>query len=191
MFHDVSERKILEREVVEIDADERHRIGQELHDTIAQEILGVSMLTHALAEDLKDQALPQAETAFTIFQHMKRIQEQVRALSHSIVPGEIEATELKAALVQLETRVRGVHKRECVFNCPDTISVENNVVATHLYRIAQEAIANSLKHSEAKRIDIGLFRDASQLVLQIRDDGIGMRDKAAAAKGIGLRIMHH
>jgi signal transduction histidine kinase len=191
MFHDVSERKALEREVLEVDAEERRRIGQELHDTIAQDLLGIAMMTKDLAHDLQTEAMPQAAVASTIVRHLEQAQQHVRALSHSLVPGEIEANGLRAALTRLAEETRQVHKRDCVFSCSADVNVGSEFIATHLYRIAREAVSNSLKHSGARRIDLELSIEGSRLVLRVRDDGVGMQDKAKAAKGIGLRIMHY
>jgi signal transduction histidine kinase len=115
----------------------------------------------------------------------------VRALSQGLAPGPLWEQGLEHALQALAdatTRSSGVR---CVFECPDHISEISEATACNLYRIAQEAVNNALKHADSSEIRIGLERRGKSLVLEIDDDGCGLPDVPAEGGGIGFRIMQH
>jgi signal transduction histidine kinase len=96
-----------------------------------------------------------------------------------------------AALADLTARIDRESGVTCTFACEDSVPVEDNTTATHLYRIAQEAVSNALKHGQAKHIEVGLEFTDGLLTLRIVDDGVGMRNQGAKAEGLGLRIMRY
>ena len=104
---------------------------------------------------------------------------------------DVDARGLMAALSELAARVTGQAGVVCTFTCVESVPIADNVKATHLYRITQEAVTNALKHGRARHIDISLGADGRNIVLEIRDDGDGIRDQNPEAKGAGLRTMHH
>jgi signal transduction histidine kinase len=91
----------------------------------------------------------------------------------------------------LAKRITDMHAVRCTFECIDPVPVEDNFVATQLYRIAQEAITNSLKHGKAKNIRVSLETRAGYLTLRIADDGAGISGVNGAHDGMGLRIMKY
>jgi len=88
-------------------------------------------------------------------------------------------------------RITDLFKVSCRFECPQPVLIENNIVATHLYRVAQEAITNAIKHGRAQRIDIALSSLPGQIILRVSDDGVGFKKTERPPKGLGSRIMNH
>ena len=102
---------------------------------------------------------------------------------------EVDAEGLSAALSELAERTTHDAAVRCEFDCDKPVRVENNETATHLYRIAQEAVTNAFKHAAPRRIKISLERDKDQVVLSVRDDGKGISPAARQAEGMGLKTM--
>ncbi len=191
ILRDVTERKALEREVLEIAAAEQRRIGHDLHDTAGQELTALSLMADSLVAALEDRSPADVPLAAKIVQGLRRTLRQVRALSRGLVPVAVSSHGLMAALADLAARINEESGVTCTFACEDAVAVEDNNTATHLYRIAQEAVSNALKHSQAKHLEVGLEFTDGLLTLRIADDGVGMRDQGAKSEGQGLRIMRY
>jgi PAS domain S-box-containing protein len=185
---DVTERKLLQREVLEIAAREQQRIGQDLHDGTGQELTGLAMLAERLSGDLERQSLPQGASAASIVEGLEQALRHVRDLSKGLVPVELDADGLMAALAELATRTSELPGVVCTFACDQPVQILDNQAATHLYRLSQEAVTNALKHGHATEIVIKLTNDRDCITLQIQDNGEGFDDGRSSA-GIGLRIM--
>jgi PAS domain S-box-containing protein len=189
--HDVTERKALEKEVLEIAAAEQRRIGHDLHDTVGQEMTALGLMADSLVAALQKHSPTDVPLASKIVEGVRRTLNQVRALSRGLVPVEVRAHGLMAALVDLTARLDQQSSVTCRFSCPNLVLVEDNTTATHLYRIAQEAVGNALKHGQARQIEVDLGVSDGLLTLRITDDGIGMRNQGAKAEGLGLKIMRY
>jgi two-component system, chemotaxis family, CheB/CheR fusion protein len=188
---DVTERRALEREVAESAAKEQRRVGRELHDVTGQELTGLSLLARSLAESLEEHAAPGAETARKITEGLRRALRQVRALARGLNPVAVDSEGLAAALEDLAARTTEVSGIVCTFDCAKQVSIASTETATHVFRIAQEAITNAVKHAGATRIAIRLVgvRSPKSVRLEVVDDGGGIRKGRAAGTGAGLRIM--
>jgi len=171
-------------------SDERRRIGRELHDTIGQELSGVALLGGALTEAVREHERESARLSAKVVEGVRRAMEQVRALMTGLAPLEVRGDELTNALDELASRVRTSHAVACTFHERGDVAATTDAAATHLYLIAQEAVTNALKHSQAKAITIELSAPGSGLVLRVADDGTGFDDPALRnPNGMGLRIM--
>jgi signal transduction histidine kinase len=191
LLADISARKALEREVLGIAAEEQRRIGQELHDGMGQELTGLGLMAQGLVEALADKSLPEVKTAIWIADGLGRALGQVRWLSKGLIPAEVDGRRLRAVLAELTTRTGELNGTSCAFQCDEPFEVLDNPTATHLARIAQEAITNALKHGHARQIVVSLESRGSSLALKILDDGVGIVDPGEESQGVGLRIMHH
>lgn len=191
IIRDVSRRKQLEREVTEIAAVEQRRIGQELHDGVSQELTGLTMMAAALQDRLGEGPAATQPLARRVIEGLSRVHRQVRQVSHGLVPVELDADGLRAALEDLAERVHQQAGIPCVFHCPQRVRVKDSLTATHLYHIVQEATNNALRHGRPKRIDIRLNARPEALVLTVRDDGVGMAADAERPNGVGLRLMRY
>ncbi len=191
VLRDLSARKALEREVLEVATLEQWRIGQELHDSTGQELAALGLLAEGLVEALTKASAAEAVLASKVADGLNRVLGQVRALSRGLIPVEVDAAGLMAALAELASRTSELHGVTCTFECREPVLVEDNQTATHLYRIAKEAVTNALKHSRAKNITISLEKVERFVKLHIQDDGVGLPREPLENKGMGLKIMRY
>ena len=188
---DITQQKLLQREVLEIAAREQRRIGQDLHDGTGQELTGLAMLASHLSDNLSELGLPQAAAAAKVVQGLEESLEHVRLLSKGLVPVVVDSDGLMAALSDLAARTDELSSLVCEFHCEEPVSITDNQAATQIFRLAQEAVTNALKHAFAKRIVITL-RTADDLVtLSVADDGHGIVEPFDEMTGSGLRIMRY
>jgi signal transduction histidine kinase len=186
---DLTERKQLERDVVEAASLEQRRIGQDLHDTVGQELTALSLLTRDLADTLASDPAT-LRLVERIAQGLQRSQQELRGVLRGLLPVSVDAQGLMAALADLADRTEREGKVACTFDCPVMVTVADNLVATHVYLIAHEAVANAVKHARARTIRISLTADRLS-TLQVQDDGIGMPATLTETQGLGLRIMRN
>jgi PAS domain S-box-containing protein len=190
ILRDMTEYKRLEREVVEVASKEQQRIGQDLHDSVAQELTALNLLAGTLAESLE--ADPANATKFLqrLQEGLRRSQQELRAVLRGLLPVAVEGNGLMAALTELADRTCKEGQVTCTFDCPEPVAIADNLTATHLYLIAQEAVRNAVKHGKPRNIRITLCANP-QLVLRVQCDGIGMPTRPEAQGGLGLRIMRN
>ncbi len=189
---EIAERRRLEHEIIAVSEHEQMRIGQELHDGLGQQLTAVAFLAEVLARRLAEQALPETESADRIGRLMSEAVSQARLLARGLAPVELDANGLMAALEQLAANAHALFGVPCAFHCDGPVPVHDSDVAINLYRIAQEAVTNAVKHARARRLRIDLGLEDDRLSLHIADDGIGL--SAAAIRngsGMGLRTMRH
>ena len=196
VVRDISERRRLEREILQISEQERRRIGQDLHDNLGQQLTGIGLLSRNLARRLSKNERPEAEEAAEIERLIKEADEQARGLARGLVPVDLEAKGLADALRRLAEQAEHLYDVRCTFREAGSAAVYDNTAATHLYRIAQEAVNNAVKHGKASRIVLLLASGAERLRLRIKDDGVGFPDAQSQehesqAGGMGVRTMHH
>ncbi len=214
IIRDISEQKTMQQHVLEIVAEEQLRIGQELHDGTGQELTGLAMFArkqinllrelqpsdgHSAASRICDEGHYSRllEIATRIAEGIAESGRRVKALSHGIVPVQIDAEGLQLALEELATFTNSLDHAECRFESPGKVRVRDNQMATQLYRIAQEAVNNAVKHSQAKQILVSLQKSETEITLEVRDDGVGIPPiegtarSGTSAGGMGLRTMSY
>jgi len=188
---EIAERERLEKEILEISEREQRRIGYDLHDSLCQHLTGTALAGQVLAEKLIAKGQPEANDA----NHVVRLIEEGIVLARNIVMGlqpvEIEGDGLNSAFRTLSHNIRERFNVECDFVCNEPLIVREVALTTQLYRIAQEAVANAVKHGKPKRIVIELRSENDNVSLTVSDDGIGLPKGAENGKGMGLRIMKH
>ena len=136
------------------------------------------------------------QTAVKVLQGLQEANLHVRALSHGIMPVQIDAEGLRSALAELASTTNELEQVRCRFEFSGTGNIPNNSIATQLYRIAQESLSNALKHGQADEIIISLSLEVEQIVLEVFDNGVGFdpgvaRRFAAGGVGFGLQIMEY
>jgi PAS domain S-box-containing protein len=188
--HDISEQRHLEREVLKSVLEERSRFGRELHDGLGQQLTALEMMTHGLVRGLKSVAPEQAKAAQEISMFIRRAVTQTRQLAHGLAPVGVEAEGLMVSLNELArmTTSAGV---QCEFECPEPVRIPESTVASHLYRVAQEAVTNALKHAKANQIAIRLEERDDEILLSIRDNGRGLPKTRSPKVGMGLDLLRH
>ncbi len=187
---DVTERRYLEKQVTEISSQERQRISHELHDSLGQQLTGLTYLARTTMKKLREKTLPEAEAVGVILQGLQASLIEVGRIVRGLAPVDVDSLGLEAALRELVANIDSHAPLTCHFTCPQPFAVEDNAVATQLFRIAQEAANNAVRHAEAANLTIDLCVTNKILVLQIRDDGRGM-DPNADFEGMGLGIMRY
>jgi signal transduction histidine kinase len=182
----------LEKQIIEVSEYEQQRIGRDLHDGLCQFLAAIGCATSALKIDLKENDLEQlAAKAGEIEKHLSEAVDQARDLSHGLVPVQLDEAGLPAALRELAATTSRLLPVECTFESAGHAAAAQNGKATHLYRIAQEAIHNATNHGKAYKIDIRLSANASATSLSISDDGIGFARNGNSADGVGISIMRY
>ena len=203
IVHDLSERRRLESQILEAGAHEQMRIGQDLHDGLCQELVSIGYTSEILARKLERRSAEEAALARTLGDSIRSVVAQARQLAHGLNPVDVHAGGLQAGLASLTRRISETFNVKCVCDCENPIVLKDDATATHLYRIAQEAIGNAIKHGKARGIQVSLKQVEGQITLSIEDDGRGLprsviarlnRLELGAAKsepddGMGLRTM--
>ncbi|MEM6645840.1 MAG: ATP-binding protein [Bacteroidota bacterium] len=188
---DVSEQLALEQEVLRASENERQRIGQDLHDGLGQMLTGIGLITRNLAHQRRTQGHIQPEQLDDITQLITQADEQARMLSRGLMPVDLEAFGLVTALERLAQKSTDLLGINCEFVSEGFPEVDDGPLSTHLYRIAQEAVNNAVKHGMAIHVAVRLRVTDADLTLAILDNGIGYTEKPLAERGSGVRIMQH
>jgi PAS domain S-box-containing protein len=185
---DITQRKADQALLLEISEKEQHRIGADLHDGLGQQLTAIEILCAGLKEDVAAQP-KLARQVDRIGRALRESIGQVRSLARGLVPVKDEPDALWASLVELAERTNHPGRIECRFECAGPVLVPDSQAAGHLFRIAQEAVNNALKHSRAKQIILTLARGSGKMELRIADNGRGFAP--ARGRGMGLQVMHH
>ena len=180
-------RDVLEREVLEISEREQRRIGQDLHDGVCQQLTGIALLSRSLSSKLEN---PLAAEAADIVHWINECIEQTRQVTRGLHPVPSDPAGLMQALRELAENVGTMGKLSCQFICPRAVAIPDPHVATNLYRIAQEATQNALRHAAPERIEISLIYGEEFIQLKVADNGSGLV-KNKKSNGMGLEIMAH
>ena len=188
---DITERKSLEEAILEISATEQRRIAQDLHDGLGQHLTGIAFMSKVLEERLSDKSLPEAGEAAKIVQMVNQAIENTRQLARGLHPVAAEPLGLMSALRKWASEVEELFHIRCSFQCAKPLPIGDPNLATHLYRIAQEAVHNAIRHGKAKNIVVGLSGRQGAGTLVIRDDGEGFPKKQVGQPGVGLSIMNY
>jgi len=192
IIRDISEQKYLEKALVMASENERREIGRDLHDALGQIITGISLLAKSLAKKLQTSNERLSEEAEAIALLSIDAMTETKRLAYGAFPTELERQGLKTALLQILETTRHLHKIETHFSAPSAWHPLENSTELHLYRIAQESVANAIKHGRPKNIHLTLERAAGNVTLTTRDDGAGMPAKRDPNRiSMGLDIMRH
>jgi PAS domain S-box-containing protein len=188
----VVERQHLQQELIDAVWNQQRRFGQELHDTLGQQLTGIGMMAQSLARKLAAQQRPEAALVSEIAAMIQQAKQDGRQLAKGMFPVEVDAEGLRAALEELAETTRERYELQCKLKFDSRVDIRDNNVATHLFRIAQEAVTNAVKHSAGSRLEILLSVENSVPVLVVRDNGKGLSPPPVGeSAGMGLRIMKY
>jgi signal transduction histidine kinase len=190
ILSDVSENKRLQRGILDVSGREQTRIGLDLHDGLGQVLSGVSFMGKALERKLADKGLEEVEDANEITRLINEAISQTRSVARSLYPVTLESDGLMAALEELAGHTENLFNISCDFTYNEQLLVDDNTVALHLYRIAQEAVNNAIRHGKARHIVISLQTGITN-VLKISDDGTGFNTAEAERTGMGIDLMNY
>jgi signal transduction histidine kinase len=184
------ERRRLDEEIAQVADRERRRLGHDLHDKLGQHLTGTALAAQVLKEKLAARCCPETNDAEKLVQCLEEGIDFTRNLARGFFSPELRAEGLVVALQNLAETISEQSDIKCVLHGDELIPIHDATVANQLYRIAQEAVTNSIKHAGASHIHIRLAMDGSELCLSIVDDGVGFPDKPRS-EGLGLHLMRH
>lgn len=188
---DLTARKELEREVVETVSLEQRRIGQDLHDSVGQELTALKLRADELAEILQSDPAGATKLVEQMRRGLLRCSQDLRLVLRGLLPVAVDAEGLMAALAELAQRSQQEGKTTCTFECPEPVYVSDNLTATHVFLIAKEAVHNALKHARPREVHISLHEVGGCLILRVQDDGTNKSGTFLEHRGLGLRIMRN
>jgi len=187
----IAERQRLEQELLEITEQERRRIGLDLHDELGQKLAGLALMTRGLERKLAARRAREARDAAAIHGLVKQAVSHARDLAHDLATLDLKRSDLPSALGGLAQHAAELFKISCQFKAEGDIApLESNAIK-QLYKIAQEAVTNAIKHGKASQVGITLANGAGKLILTVRNNGLPFPDLKGGSTGMGLRIMHY
>ena len=189
--HEIQERIRLEKELLEAGEREQRRIGHDLHDSLGQHLTATALAGKVLAKKLADKSLCESAAADHLVNLVEESIELTRKLARSLHPIELQANGLADALQNLAANISKAFHVSCRFQASGTVVLADTDAGIHLYRIAQEAVSNAIRHGQAKNVVISVDAVGDKVLLTITDDGTGLTADARTKKGMGLRIMDY
>lgn len=187
----MAQRQQLERELLEISEREKRRIGEDLHDLVCQELSATALYLKSNAKRLASENPTASAALDDAAQTVNRNVGVARDLARGLQAVELTASGLKDALRDLAAQAGDNNGIKCDFKCARGVRVPDDTVALHLFRVAQEAVTNAMKHSRAKNILVSLDRSPTHICVSVLDDGKGFVPTKKRAKGLGLHMMRY
>ncbi len=192
IIRDVTNQRYLEQALVNAIENERREIGRDLHDALGQIVTGISLMAKSLNKKLSMRGDPLAADAATIASMCAEAMQETKRLAYGAFPTELERQGLKAALAQLLDTARRLQKVEAHFSASENCQPLPPPTELHLYRIAQESVANAIRHGRPANLWITLDQQPDAITLSVRDDGSGIPQQRDPDKiSMGLEIMRH
>ena len=185
----ITQSDLLVKELLEVSERGQRQIGHDLHDSLGQHLTATAFACQDLAEQLEGRPVQAAAAGHLV----KMVEEAIplsRTFARGLIPFETDAEGLMSGFEELAGNISRQFKIDCQFECPHPVLLRDTTVCLHLYRIAQEAVTNAIKHGKARRVTISLAADAETIYLEITDDGAGLPAHPNSG-GLGLQIMAH
>lgn len=190
LARDVTDRKDLEKELLNASEHERRRIGRDLHDDLCQRLAAIKIKCEMLAEGIRRGEVPDVSKATELSSFVAEAAALCRAVARTLVPVDLAGEGLMVALDRLVKTVEALHEVPCFFYCPDSVMVESTSAAVHLYRITQEFLNNAIRHGRPSRVDVRLETNVDFVRIEVVNDGQPFSDPSPLNHGMGLKILH-
>jgi signal transduction histidine kinase len=187
----IAERRRLEFELLEITEKERRRIGLDLHDDLGQQLSALALMTKGLELKLAKRRARETSDAARIHHLVQQTMTHARDLAHDLATLDLKGDDLPAALDGLAQHAADLFKISCQFKRNGPIPALDSSIAGQLYKIAQEAVTNAIKHAKAKSVGISLGDGTGAIVLKVHNDGLPFPNLKNNSTGMGLRIMNY
>lgn len=191
LTNEMEKREWLEKELLEISEHEQRRIGHDLHDSLGQHFTGTALAAQVLNEKLAARGLPEAADANKVVELIGEGIEISRKIAKGLHSFEMETDGLMTTLEELSVTSSELFNITCRFDCDAPLLIHDVSISDHLYRIAQEAVSNAVKHGKARNVVIQLETMGEGIALHIIDDGVGLPESIPKHSGMGMRIMEH
>jgi PAS domain S-box-containing protein len=187
----ITQRRFVEKEILDITERERKLIGQELHDGVGQVLTGIAVKCKGLALKLTGKSSEEMKEALEISNLANKAISQIRDAAKMLYPVDIETVGFVKALKALVSNTETMLGVRCRFVCDKSVSIKNIVEEKQIYRIIREAITNAVKHGKAKNISIKLLLTKIGTVLSVKNDGRNFPKLPPREEGLGLKIMKY
>lgn len=191
IIRDLTERKELEDRILHISEQEQARIGQDIHDDLCQQLAAIGCLVKVAQNSLVKTGCPEAASLDEVVKLISKANSRARETARGLMPVVIDSGGLIAALHELVESTARAYQIQCDLIYDNPVHVADNKISIQLFRIAQEAVSNAVKHGQASRVDIRIARQSGNLVLTVRDNGVGIPDQPIRGTGMGLLTMSH
>lgn len=188
---DITRRVELEHEILAISEREQRRFGQDLHDDLCQTLTGIGFRCESLAGELASITKRDAARVKELARMLREATSRAREMARGLAPMHLDEGGVVDALRELAERTGRIFRIDCEFTCQRPFPIRDETTGVHLYRIAQEAVGNAVKHGKPKRLVISLQFTSGAIVLAVEDDGRGFRPRPRKKQGIGIRIMQY
>jgi PAS domain S-box-containing protein len=188
-FMNITERKRLESEIINISEMERQQVGRDLHDGLGPHLLGIKFMVNTLKQHVEKEKVPKIDDVNEIYDALSEAIDHTRRIMKGMRP-VIQAEDFIYSINDMVINVEKLFNIKCKLTCND-FRIRENIIATHLYYIAQEAMNNAVKHGEAENISVKFFYDNDSLLLEVKDDGIGVPKLPDTVRGMGINIMNY
>jgi len=189
--NNITERKNIENKIFEIEKFEQGRIGRDLHDDLGQILTGVSFKAKVLRDKIANKLPDELDDVEEIVSYLNECKERTRMLAQGLMSLDTEEWNLARSLKSMARNTENIFHIPCEFKCSTLDTIYDYSTGTHLYRIAQEAITNAVKHAKPEHLEISLYEKNGTSELTIRDDGTGNADILKKGSGSGIHIMNY
>jgi signal transduction histidine kinase len=181
----------LEHEIINISEREQQRIGRDLHDGVCQYLAAIGLTATMLKQELEKASFLQAARVGEVADHLREAAMRVRQLARGLSPVDRDEGGLESALNDLATSTSKLARIRCSFvGCGPNLDL-SGTAAIHLFRIAQEAVSNAVKHGRATTVVIALDTATDSCSLRVSDDGVGFLPPVGEKRGMGLNTMRY
>ena len=188
--NEISRRKGLEGQILELSDREQERLGQELHDGLCQQLTAIAFMARAVALRLRDHRVADSTELEKIAQLINRSVTDARSIAHDLHKEEVDAAGFENALRDLAERK--IWKTQCRFHCDGKLDVEDDTVASEIFRILREGVINANKHARATEIVLEGRRRKRELIFSVTDNGVGLNRTVKNRRGgLGFHIMQY
>ncbi|MHB1082013.1 MAG: sensor histidine kinase [Prosthecobacter sp.] len=188
---EIQERKKLEQAVLEVSEREQRRIGHDLHDSLCQHLTSAALAGQVLSEKLHQKSIPESADSEQLVGLIESGIDLARSLARGLAPVELDMLGLTATLRELARTTSMRARLNCTLEMPEEVTLDDSEAVVHLYRIAQEAVNNAVRHSGGDRIIISLQNTPEGVQMRVTDNGTGLPPEVARKFGMGLHIMRH
>jgi two-component system, LuxR family, sensor kinase FixL len=189
IVRDITVRRQLEKQVLDITEDKGNRFGHDLHDGLGQTLAAIAIKCKVLERGLAAESIPHSEEAAQLTRLVQQAVDTAHMMARGLAPVQLESRGLPIALQDLARDLEDAFGVRCHVSCDESAQIDDLAVATQLFRIAQEAATNAVRHGAPESLEIALAREGSAITLTIRDDGTGFAEEETSRRGMGLQTM--
>ncbi|MCX8123171.1 MAG: PAS domain S-box protein [Spirochaetes bacterium] len=188
---DITEKKQLEKKILQANLEERNRIARDLHDGLGQHLAGIIFKTEMLRLKLKNNYPQEADEIAEIQNMVHQAIEQTRLIARGLSPVDLNNKGLYSSLQEMIADINKNFSIKAILEWNITSNIDETIDTVHVYYIIREALNNAVKHGKPKNIAVTVSEDTMYYYLKVMDDGKGIPDEVDLTKGMGMHIMQY